>query len=244
MGFQLKTIVLSLQDQWPCNRVRWWAILAPKELDLTDFVPCRKGIHFSTIQHVIPDWPLWDTVAENQLQLNEVELTFYTDSNYGLLQQSGTCPTLLHSYGSVLRQCPCGCRQAPFNLQRLQRGGIRGCYIISQVTGKPRYLHTSEAALLCTIPVSYKFPGDARAGLVLIGQVAAPLQAQWVCAHLVRAVQAHYGWEPLCQPQTLIQSTTHELLLQKHHLWATDNSHATRQVWLQKQPWTQPSHPS
>ncbi|CAJ1436142.1 unnamed protein product [Effrenium voratum] len=139
MGFQLKTIVLSLQDQWPCNRVRWWAILAPKEFDLTDFVPWGKDIHFSTIQHVIPDWPLWDTVAEKQLQLDEVELTFYTDSNYG------------------------------------------------------------QAALLCTIPVNYKFPGDARAGLVLIGQ----------------AVQAYYGWEPLCQPQTLIQSTKHELLWQK-----------------------------
>ena len=224
MRYQVKTIVLSLQDQWPCNRVRWWAILAP-------------NTSYSTIQHIIPDWPLWEPQEEQLLQLDQEEITYYTDLNFGqeerLLQQTGTCPTLLHSYGNVLRKCPCGCRQAAFSLERLQRGGVRGCYIISQVTGKPRFLHTSEAAILCTIPVTYKFPGDARAGLALIGQVAAPLQAQWVCLHLVRAVQTHFGWEPLCQPLELTKKAKQDLLWQRYHHWATNDSHATRHVWIQ-----------
>ena len=239
MGFQIKTLTLALQDQWPCRRDRWWALLAPREFDLTQLVPWVKDEHYSTIGHIIPEWPIWERQDEEALQLSEEELRYYDDPSFGaetrLLQQTGICPTLLHSYGNVFQRCPCGCRQAAFHPGRLQRGGVRGCYIHSSVTGKPRFLHTAEASFLCTVPVQYQFPGDARDGLCLVGQIAAPLQAQWMCLHLVRAVQLHYDWVPLCIPQDHIKKTKLDLLWQRHHLWTTESSHATRHVWIKDQ---------
>ena len=156
LGLQVKTLTLALQDQWPCRRDRWWALLAPREFDLTNLKPWAKDDLHSTIGHIIPDWPLWDNQVEEELQLTETELYHYNNHLFGwetrLLEQSGTCPTILHSYGSVFTKCPCGCRSAAFRPERLQRGGVRGCYVLSQTTGKPRFLHTAEAALLCTVP--------------------------------------------------------------------------------------------
>ena len=219
----MKTLTLALQDQWPCRRDRWWALLAPLEFDLTNLKSWAKDDLHSTIGHIIPDWPLWDNQVEEELQLTETELYHYNNHLFGmetwLLEQSGICPTILHSYGSVFTKCPCGCRNAAFRPERLQRGGVRGCYVLSQTTGKPRFLHTAEAALLCTVPPNFKFPGGPRTGLCLIGQIAAPLQAQWMCLHLVQATQLFYGWEPVVEPQIHIQHTKHHLQWQRHHLW-------------------------
>ena len=114
---------------------------------------------------------------------------------------------------------------------RLRRDGLRGFYIHSQVLEAPRYLHVKEAALLLTIPQSVVFPGP-RSGLCLVGQVAAPMQALWVASHLVRATQKAFGLEPLCDPEQLVRDFKQSLLFERHHLWETAESHATRHVHL------------
>ena len=208
---------------------------------------CKINGHAAEIAggHCLPQGnltlPSWcpGSKTSTTAQLSEEELQYYDDPSFGtetrLLQQTGICPTLLHSYGNVFQRCPCGCRQAAFHPDRLQRGGVCGCYIISSVTGQPRFLHTAEASFLCTVPIQYQFPGDARDGLCLVGQIAAPLQAQWMCLHLVRAVQLHYDWVPRCIPQDHIKKTKLDLLWQRHHLWTTESSHATRHIWIKDQ---------
>ena len=47
-----------------------------------------------------------------------------------------------------------------------------------------RFLHPSEAAYLCTLDPTMKFPGLGREGLCQVGQCAAPIQAFWMAAHI------------------------------------------------------------
>ncbi|CAJ1345248.1 unnamed protein product [Effrenium voratum] len=235
MNFQVRTTILSLQAQWPARRDRWWALLAPADFNLEDFAtwPCTSS--HSTIEHIIPRWPLWSLAEEKCLALTADEREHYDDPQFGtdvrLLELTSICPTILHSYSNALQTCPCGCRQRPFCRDRLLRGGLRGFYVISQVLDTPRYLHVQEAALMLTIPLTMKYPGDARTGLCLLGQSAAPLQVLWVAAaHLVRATQEFFHWEPLCSPDLMLNQYKELLLFQRYHTWTTDDTHATRRI--------------
>ena len=162
---------------------RWWDLLAPAGFNLEEFAtwPCASS--HATIEHIIPRWPLWSPAEERCLALTAHEREHYDDPQFGtdvrLLELTSICPTILHSYSNALQTCPCGCRHSPF-CRDLLRGGLRGFYVISQVLGTPRYLHVQEAALMLSIPLTMKYPGDARTGLCLLGQSAAPLQALWV----------------------------------------------------------------
>ena len=62
----------------------------------------------------------------------------------------------------------------------------------SQVLNAPRHLHPAEAALLNSLPVSFRLPQDLRAGLSLIGLLSVPLQLMWVYAQVMN--WAEYGF--------------------------------------------------
>ena len=98
-------------------------------------------------------------------------------------------------------RAPFGCRDTAFALLRLKSGGLRGFGMLSQVTGLLGHPHPREAGLLSTTPGDFVFPKDCRAALCLIGQVAAPLQALWVTAHLQIAAddffKGHSDFSPL-----------------------------------------------
>ena len=61
------------------------------------------------------------------------------------------------------------------------------------LTGRQRWLHPHEAALLCGLDPQMHLPEDLRAGLCLVGQCASPLQSAWIGAHLIDAAQASSG---------------------------------------------------
>ena len=102
-----------------------------------------------------------------------------------------------HAFSTVtstsLRACPCGCRVQGFNELRLLRDGVRGFYVISHVTGKPRWIHPKEAALFCGLDPHISWPRDLRAGLCLVGQCASPLQAAWIGSHFLEAAHGSSG---------------------------------------------------
>ena len=103
------------------------------------------------------------------------------------LRTSCKLPTALHSWGSQVLSCPCGCRPA-FSEARLDRG-ISGVLIpvdVGEGVLRFRHPHPAELALLCGCSPSLQFDAQLRLGLALIGQVASPLQAAWVL-HQLRA---------------------------------------------------------
>ena len=149
------------------------------------------------VGQLFPLWPRWSLEDEEDLQLSDYELEILRDRRYGSdlrqLSRDDVVPCFLHSYSNPLQGCPCGCRTVGFSQHRLLRDGVRGFFIISMVTGKHRWIHPREAAILCGLDPRMQLPEDLRAGLCLVGQCASPIQAAWMGAHLVDAMQTTQG---------------------------------------------------
>ena len=187
LNMEIKQRLLHLHALWPCRRSRWWALMVPIKYQLFDIGNLPSCDPSPDMHYIFARWPLWGEEVEAELQLDEEELMLFRNKDYGRderhLRIDCPAPCILHSYGSVLRDCPCGCRRK-FTLGRLQRDGIRGYYVIG-CNGKERYLHVSEAAYLCTLPPSMVFPHGPRDSLCLVGQCAAPIQALWMLGNFM-----------------------------------------------------------
>ena len=104
----------------------------------------------------------------------------------------------------------------------------------SSSTGEVRFLHPQEAGLLNSIPVSFRYPADARHGLALVGQLAAPLQALWVVLHLqVAADHAFLGHSDIIPLQQL-RAFQDALLEQRQDCWEVLSTHSCDSLCLQQ----------
>ena len=222
-GFDILTVCLDLQDQWPCKRSRWWAILLPREWNTYGLRPWPKG-SFTKVSDLFKCWGAWSEPDEINLQLNLDELTAYSNPAFGgekrLITGDDVVATVLHSYGNALGQCPCGCRDGPFNVQTLTQRGLRGSFVQSQVHHNPRFLHPRELGLLLGMPdtVDYRH-SPPRDCLSLLGLIASPLQMVWVYAHLkINAIQAT-GQFSIPNPQSWLVAYQNELLRQTENLF-------------------------
>eukprot|EP00435_Cladocopium_sp_Y103_P070672 s642_g35.t1 len=197
MGMNILQDLFALEDVWPSRRTRWWLIMVPQEYNLRAIPPFPKDGFLAQVGHILPEWPLWSEEEEAILQLTEEEPRYFHDETYGTdlrwLRQEDLCPCILHSYSSALTACPCGCRKTGFHPDRLLRDGIRGFFVFSRRTNKPRWLHPREAALLCGLDPRMHLPDHPKEGLCLIGQCASPLQASWVGSHLLDLVNGTSG---------------------------------------------------
>ena len=197
LGMDIVQTVLNLDKTWPCRRTRWWAIIKPMEYKLCGLIDLPEDPLLKTVGQLMPFWPQWDWEIEEHLQLTEYELEIMQDPRFGRdlrqIARDDVVPCFLHSYSTSLTGCPCGCRKTGFSHYRLVRDGARGFYIVSMVTGRHRWLHPREAALLCGLDPQMRLPDELRAGLCLVGRCASPLQSAWVGAHYLDAVQNTSG---------------------------------------------------
>ena len=216
MGMFIYQRILNLSKFWPNSRTRWWCLLVIRPIQIPHIPDLPNNEEMRHVEHLFKLWPIWNEEVERELALREDELALYHDPAMGddqrHLCQNKPCPCFLHSYGNLLDKCPCGCRQGPMSWQRLQQGGARGFYVISQSTGKPRYLAAAEACALATIPSGLEFESQ-RLGLAFVGQSAAPVQAIWMMAHLQKATV-----KPDLNPETMLYAWTAERL---RELWGT-----------------------
>lgn len=197
LSMDIVQTVLNLDRTWPCRRTRWWAILKPVKYQITCIPDLPEDPMLAVVGQLFPLWPRWDPTIEEELHLTDYELEIMQDRRFGRdlrqLARDDVVPCFLHSYSNALRGCPCGCRQGGFSHHRLIRDGVRGFYIVSMVTGRHRWLHPREAALLCGLDPQMALPEELRAGLCLVGQCASPIQSAWVGAHLIDAAQHSSG---------------------------------------------------
>ena len=164
--------------------------------------------------------------------------TKYQDPIYGTdnrgLDLRAPAPTALHSWGSALRACPCGCRKHPLSEHRLVQHGLRGFSVPSTLQGQPRFIHPKEAGLLNTWPASIPLPSPARGALVLIGQIAAPLQAVWVFSHITNWIaEIHIGHAPR-SPINYVQEYQTKLLVDRDLIFATRHHFCPRTIRLRQ----------
>ena len=181
-------VTLALSHQWPCRRQRWWVLVYPAEWGSSPLQKWPEDTTFASLQSIIPNWGSWDIRQEEILQLTPEELQLFGSPCFGddkrLLEMTDRAPTFLHSYGSVLAACPCGCRESGLSTVTLRQKGARGCLVISNTTGHPRYLHPVEFFALHGIPLTESWIPNMKGALCLVGQIASPLQAQWLFSTL------------------------------------------------------------
>ena len=185
LGCDLHQRILNLSNFWPCSRSRWWCLIVPREIQIPHLPDLMYNAAMQRIDSLFPVWPVWPKEIEEELLLTEEEIDMFSDKTLGTdmrrLQMNRQCPCILHSYGNLRTECPCGCRADAMSWQRLQKGGARGFYVMSQLLGEPRYLTTVEASALLTIPTTLEYESQ-KLGLCLLGQSAAPAQARVVQA--------------------------------------------------------------
>ena len=236
MAKDIRQTVINLHNAWPCRRTRWWCVIYPQNYNIFTLGDLPVDSHLQQVDQLIQLWPAWDTSDEEALGVREDEMAYYRDPTFGsdqrLLNVSGPAPCFLHSYANFADPCPCGCRSGPFTHDRLLHGGVRGFFVAKTDVEGFRYLHPKEAALLCTITPSIKFPGTPRLALAQIGQCAAPMQALWVLSHLHHA----QGWTPY-EPGYILLTYKAHLIRELYGTWPIEEPGVTSvydlsQQWL------------
>eukprot|EP00438_Fugacium_kawagutii_P015539 Skav211012 [mRNA] locus=scaffold134:43576:44772:+ [translate_table: standard] len=228
MQMSCERMVFDLGDQWPMSRKRFWCLMIPCDTCPMEqiLVPWPQTDLFTTVGHIMPLDAIWE--HEDSLIWDDAEQQIYGDPNYGsdtrILGPGDKASTVLHSWGNVLRPCPCKCRGA-LSMQRLRTGGVRGFGLISVKSGQPRHLHPEEAKLLCTVPQEYVFDMEHREALCLLGQLASPLQVLWIQAHFMRHVQRDTLGVSHVDPLASILDFQQTLLRSVQALWVTASMH-------------------
>ena len=195
-GFHCSDVVLKLHEVWPTRRDRWWVVLSAKSLGKVQLNSFPWIMPQKLTKHVLPHPLAISSDDHDELVLSEPELErfiqFQPDLSSMFPPQGGFCPTLLHSLGSQVVGCSCGCRDGGFSDQTLAKGlfGIlfptrQSVTIGDHVVPAVRHPHPDEVAILSAMPFPETWPGPLRAVLAGIGQQANPLQALWIACQIV-----------------------------------------------------------
>eukprot|EP00438_Fugacium_kawagutii_P022431 Skav232858 [mRNA] locus=scaffold2451:97957:102459:- [translate_table: standard] len=237
MGMNVTTLAFDLSDQWPMRRERYWCLLVSRDFPHIHLQPWPKSAGFSALSSIMPLDAVWEEDAEDELSWDPLELSVFFDKTFGLdqriLESKDIANTVLHSWGNLLRRCPCECR-GPISESRLRRGGARGFGLVSASTGKVRHLHPAEGAMLCTVKPDYVFDMSPRAALCLLGQLAAPLQVLWIQSHVQKMLQEKFLGFTEYDPLDSVMKYQKSLLAQVRQTWITKSMSAPRQLSLEE----------
>ena len=208
-GYHLAEVNLRLEEVWVSRRARWWAILTAPFLGQVSLRGFLASEHPSVPRDLFQS-PLLISPAElEQLVLHPDELQKFMayERNLGrlFLKLDGKAPTALHSWGSQVMACHCGCRSGGFSHETLSKRGLYGLLIPLPVLGSAadsslpmlRHPHPTEVALLNGVP-EMVWPSDLRLVLAGLGQMAAPFHALWVSAQLQQHLDTvFFGSSPI-----------------------------------------------
>ena len=198
-GYRMSQGVLNLNHVWVSKRSRWWCILSH---------PAIGRIHWETFPIFNPPPIVADVLDDFRTctrdELKQLELDSYEMGKFGpvgiannLIQWTSQSKTCLHSCGNQLTGCPCGCRQFPFQDERLQSGGIHGHLVQLKssietsegIMGACRHVHPVELALLNGVSPAKNFGQDLKLALCSIGQLASPIQSAWLGSFIIKHFQ-------------------------------------------------------
>ena len=206
-GFTCHQRLLELHECWPARRTRWWCVLARPDLGIQEFPSLPKLDVKPNLFHLMPKLPTMSDKDMQELTLDLYELRNFHEHGRGINQHETNfhkpLPTAVHSWGSQLRHCECGCRQTGFHPDRLKDKGLYGQLVRIEGTTGPithnypsmRHLHPKEVALANGLPPSYvdDQPPNARLWLAGVGQMASPIQGLWVFANALHDCHKKWG---------------------------------------------------
>ena len=221
-GYHLWQGTLQLSTIWPSNRSRWFAVLTIRSLPRVSVPPLPIVCPPPVVSSVIETWPCWPKGDRDQLQWTALENQVYLDPDFGSTNRridlSAPLPTALHSWGSALYACPCGCRDRGFSASTLRKGGLRGVAVHDSTTQTIRHIHPHELQLLLGFPPCQKCLEDCRASLCLLGNAVSPVQVIWILSHLFR----QSGGVSSLEPEALLKNYLGCLLTQRDLMWLAE----------------------
>ena len=146
------------------------------------------------------------------------------DNNFAryLLNHEGCAPCALHSWGSQLVACECGCRASGLSWKRLEEKGLFGLLVRSTADccyQEIRHIHPNECLALLGFDPIIDFGSNPRLTLAAAGQMASPLQALWIFACLAsRLSQLRFGSVPFT-PFAQLQAYQAWVLMRCRQAW-------------------------
>lgn len=182
--------LLELGNVWVSRRRRWWTILTKGAFGKVQLTPLPHVQPAPAFHQVLSGFMQLPKEAMDQLQLtpNEYQAfqTYGKGLNSQLVDPQEQVGTALHSWGNQVEPCACGCR-GPLSHHRLTKGGLYGALCFSQDhtdASVLRHLGPQELAILIGMPMTVQPQDNQRLLLAGLGQIASPIQAVWVFAHL------------------------------------------------------------
>ena len=197
-GYSISQTVLELDHLWVSRRTRWWCVLSHPELGGVDLHPMPRLEEPAVIGDVLQSFLECSTAELQCLECDLYEVRTFKD--FGGLESSvasltATCRTCLHSCGSQLSKCPCGCRSSAFTAKRLEEKGLHGILVplgglLQHTNGdtypRVRHVHPWELSLLNGLPPNWDWSSNLKLALVGVGQLASPIQAVWIASQVVQ----------------------------------------------------------
>ena len=198
-GYRMSQGVLHLHHVWVSKRSRWWCILSHPTIGKIEWEPFPNFNPPPIVADVIDDFRICTREELKQLELDRYEMGKFGSVGIAnnLIQWQSQSKTCLHSCGNQVTGCPCGCRQYPFQDERLQNGGIHGHLVqlksvIDTFEGKMtacRHVHPVELALLNGLSPAKQFGQNLKLALCAIGQLASPIQSAWLGSFVLKHFQ-------------------------------------------------------
>eukprot|EP00435_Cladocopium_sp_Y103_P025300 s3651_g6.t1 len=241
-GYHLTQGTLHLHQILPARRSRWWCIISHPAVGIVPWIPMPVSSAVPIIADLLDAFLKCKEEDMKFLALDAYELGKF--AAYGFdqneVQWKGQMQTSLHSCGSQLGPCPCGCRLFPFTEDRLCRKGLHGLLIRlqhvvtsgSNVYQAYRHIHPAELALLNGMLPSMPWGNNPKMALCALGQIASPIQSTWVGSMLMRTLQQVAG-EPPLDPHDNLLSWMSKLLCSRDEVFGTQvkpNAAAFRQL--------------
>ena len=228
-GFHLSQSDFHLSDIWPsrCSRA-WWILTAPwlGLIPLPQW-PTVQKLH--KVAQVIPRVLSWAPEDEAKLLLNELERQCFGASDPScaryLLNMEGCAPCALHSWGSQLLPCECGCRPSGLSRRRLEEKGLFGLLVRSvsdRFAHELRHIHPNECLALQGFDPTIDFGDNPRLTLAAAGQMASPFQALWVFSCLFERLSLIRSGAAQFAPPAQLQAYQSWILMRCRRVWPCD----------------------
>lgn len=187
---------------WPSVRNRWWAILTHPAIGPIE-TPKMPSIGWDpSVFHLMPQMMPLDEQSLRQLELDIYELRHFHNQPGGIARSAfhpfRPMPTATHSWGSQVKGCHCGCRSSGFSAERVANRGLYGVLIpldrmVESVMGPyhaMRHPHPMEVAFVNGLGLEPAFVNTTnsetlRLALAGVGQLASPLQSNWIWGNVL-----------------------------------------------------------
>ncbi len=126
-GMVLQQCILELHECWPSKRTRWWGTVSAPCMGVSQTPQLPKTAFEPTLRHLFPRLKQLDAEEQEALILDLYELRNFHECPKGIdqntIQWDKPLPTAVHSWGSQLKQCACGCRTKGFSGERFSLQG-------------------------------------------------------------------------------------------------------------------------